>query len=152
MGVEITRDERDRPDRALDHSRVDLKNPELVPRWVRKDHTNIQRKLDAGYEFVNATTNQKAEVLVDPRSGQLKFPDGSKHRRDLVLMQIGRDVKERRDRAKVEEAYRRVGGIKEQDKENMRRAGLEVIDEPGEGRGYTRSYGEAEHARAGERR
>ena len=146
MGVEVTKDERDK--KFLDHSRVDLKNHELTARWVRKDQTNIQRKLDAGYEFVNATTNQKAEVLVDPRSGELRYPDGSKHRGDLVLMQIHRYVKTKRDREKVEEAYRRVGGIKDADIEAMRRAGLAVIDEPGEGHGYTRSFDEKDHERA----
>lgn len=146
MGVEVVRDERDK--RSLDHSRVDLKNPELVARWVRKDQTNIQRKLDAGYEFVNATTNQKAEVTVDPRSGEMRYPDGSKHRGDLVLMQIGRDKKMKRDREKVEEAYRRVGGIRDADIENMRRAGLSVVDEPGEGKGYTKSFDEKDYERS----
>lgn len=151
MGVEVVRDELDR--REQDASRVKNLPEGMVGRWANKRKPErLERLQERGYVFVNATTAKGAKLEEDPRTGEVKVPDGSRHRGDLVLMMTSKENYDRRNRAKTDEAMRRANDELENYKEQARRSGLTIIDEPGDGRGYTKSFTEKDYEDSKRRR
>lgn len=146
MGVEVVQDEKEK--QPFDGSQVRNLPDDMVPRWAKKNPIRLQRLQDQGYVFVNSTTAKGVKLVEDPRTGEVKIPDGSRHRGDMVLMMIPRDKYEARQAAKRGEARRRVEGEKESTKEQLRRAGNQVIDEPGDGKGYNSRFDEKDYKEA----
>jgi len=86
------------------------KDPDYTYRWAHKDPTNLQKKQDEGWEYVNGLSSDKTQAT------EGRITDGHRmtsvhEKHDLILMRMPNETAQSRHDYYNAESERRVAGL-----------------------------------------
>jgi hypothetical protein len=105
-----------RPANLLD---IEGKDSNFRYRMCRSDDANLSRKLQEGWEFVNATTDPEARVIGAGTVNDGRSVDTTQRQRELVAMRLPEELARERDEHYAEEVQRRKRDLKRKAQSEM---------------------------------